>query len=106
MDALSAYDAAKTGAELITALAKLATEAKKSKNPTLHQVFKQLEGEAGKLARRLQSDLDELEADLKNWRIDPGGSLLIADHEIAGWNLPKRMAFKKYVADLPEWARP
>ena len=104
MEAVSCYEGMKTGAELLTALAKLALEAKKSKKEGLHEIFLKLRGEAVGLARTLDKDLDELEMDLKNSGIDLKLSLRRVDHKIALWNLPKLMALRRYSNKLSRMA--
>lgn len=100
MDAALAYEAGKTGAEMVTALAKLATEAKNSKNPSLQEILGKLKIEAINIARGLDKSLDGLQIDLINNKIDPKQSLRAVDEEIGWWNFGKKIAFRGHVRRL------
>jgi hypothetical protein len=97
MDPSACYEGAKTGAELVTALAKLALEIKKSKNPNLQSLLTSLRGEAAKIARALEKSLDELEIDLKRKGVNLRRSLCRAGHQISKLDLIGRAAFKRHV---------
>lgn len=90
MDIVTAVSAGKAGAELVTALAKLAEEARKSKNPNIQNVLEKLRWEALVMVRGLDRSLDDIINDLKGLNVNLDGSFADAEKAISTLNLVGR----------------